>query len=90
MIACAHLELKLARKSLRGNDALGNLQLRKIRGEGRKEAARPGRYHSRSVVCICSVGQKVICVVERDKTFRMPSRDEDARRVVNTDHLIKW
>jgi hypothetical protein len=56
---------------------------------GGRKRARPNRHHGRGVVRVRDVGEKVIRVVERDEAFRVPGRDEDARRVVDADHLIQ-
>ncbi len=66
-----------------------NLDLRKIRLEKWEESACPGGHYSRGVVRICGTRKQVICCVEREEALGVFGCDEDARRVVNADHLIQ-
>ena len=89
MLAATDLELEFSRKGFGGDNSLRNLDLRKISLEKWKEAARPGGHHSRGVVRVGSTRKQVIRCVEREEALGMFGCDEDARRVVDADHLIQ-
>ena len=89
MFSAADRELELSRKSFRGDDALGDLDLRKIRHERWEKAASPCRHHCRRVIRVCDSGEKVIPCVERDEAFRVLRGEENARSVIDADDLIQ-
>ncbi|NYT32530.1 hypothetical protein [Rhizobium sp. WYCCWR 11128] len=51
MLATADIEPERPRKSFSGDDALGNLDLRKIRSERWEKAARPCSHYIRDRLC---------------------------------------